>query len=98
MPVWPSTVRTTTLREPSHTTRSLSVTLLPLMCWARTRALSATLRPDASLSTSASERMDVNQILGSDGLGLYSPRAMDSMRARICSCGRMPMTMDFMMF
>jgi len=36
-----------------------------------------------SLSTSASDFMEVNQILGSPGLGLYSPLAIASSRARI---------------
>ena len=39
--------------------------------------------------------MDVNQILGSPGLGLYSPLAMAIALARICSWGITPMTMVF---
>ena len=46
----------------------------------------------SSLSTSARERIEVNQILGSPGFGLYLPRAISSIRARILSCGMIPMT------
>src|SRR5450759_4417513 len=49
----------------------------------------------SSLKTSASERIDVNQIFGSVGLGLYSPRAIDRIRSRILFCGMMPITMTF---
>ena len=41
------------------------------------------------------ERIDVNQIFGSVGLGLYSPRAIDRIRSRILFCGMMPITMAF---
>src|SRR6185312_13282905 len=40
----------------------------------------------SSDSTSASERMDVNQILGSPVAGRCSPRAMARARARMSSC------------
>src|SRR5450759_2011344 len=49
----------------------------------------------SSLNTSASERIDVNQIFGSVGLGLYSPRAIDKIRSRILFCDMIPMTMAF---
>src|SRR3990172_573878 len=51
----------------------------------------------SSLKTSASERIDVNQIFGSVGFGLYSPRAIDKMRSRILSCGMMPITVAFIL-
>ena len=38
---------------------------------------------------------DVNQILGSLGFGLYSPRATARIRSRILSCGMIPITMAF---
>src|SRR3990172_11784164 len=49
----------------------------------------------SSLKTSASERIDVNQIFGSVGFGLYSPRAIDKIRSRILFCGMMPITVAF---
>ncbi len=50
----------------------------------------------SSLNTCESERMDVNHILGSDGLGLISPLAIAKTRSRIFSCGAMPIS-DFLM-
>ena len=48
-----------------------------------------------SLKTSATERMDVNQIFGSPGPGLYSPLAMAIARERIASCDITPITIVF---
>src|SRR3972149_3670279 len=49
----------------------------------------------SSLKTSASKRIEVNQIFGSVGLGLYSPRAIDRIRSRILFCDMMPITIAF---
>ena len=60
------------------------------------------MRPDdtsarfSSLNTSAKDRIDVNQILGSVDFGLQSPRAMDNIRSRIFSCDKIPTTIVFM--
>jgi hypothetical protein len=52
----------------------------------------------SSLSTAARERMEVNPIFGSPGLGLMWPFAMASMRARIGSCGKIPIVLACMRF
>ena len=49
----------------------------------------------SSLNTSANDFMDVNQTVGSLGRGLSSPRAIASIRARICGCGMMPILIAF---
>src|SRR5207248_954813 len=51
-----------------------------------------------SLRTSATERMDVNQIFGSPAFGLYSPLAIASARARIFSCDITPITIVFISY
>lgn len=45
--------------------------------------------------TSSSERIDVNQICGSDAVGFSSPRAIASSRSPIFAYGAMPTLMTF---
>src|SRR5437879_7472655 len=48
-----------------------------------------------SLRTSATDFIEVNQIFGSPGFGLYLPLAMASARARICWWDMIPITIFF---
>ena len=51
----------------------------------------------SSLTAWDSERIEVNQILGSDGLGLNSPLAIANIRSRIFSCGVIPTLIIFIL-
>jgi hypothetical protein len=52
----------------------------------------------SSLKTCDSDRMEVNQILGSEALGLSSPLEIARTRSRMFSWGAMPILMTFMLF
>ena len=49
----------------------------------------------SSLKTWDNKRIEVNQILGSDGLGFNSPLAIANIRLRIFSCEAIPILIIF---